>query len=1788
MKRAVGTEVSLVLMLAVSVSLIAAAPREVPSSRAGHLRSKRSLSSVDDSVAVEQEHLSTTPDHRVVRRALHDALPGDLQGALQAAAAEDAPEDVKDKRFLPAIAGLAGKLLSSGAVAKAGGLVGKAGELGANLAGVQDLIGVLGDVKNMVPDFMAQGAEREAEVEAEVEKEVARETVEKVLGEVGSRGERDEDSTKGEHGKRKARIRYRNRGDDENNEGGDDGEHEVKADIEFDPEKGMVASNMFAPPGMRMKLDVQEDPKKQTEPDQSSQPMSFSYPMGMGPALVNGCFGTGYKAGDPCFNKKDLIPACFNMMEGCGYIGVGFDGRGDYSSKSRKKSVVQRNCKNLATYHDEDVPDNMNVHGIFDTEVASFVFESRESYRHYIQMKAGMSFSSFVFKAAVDTVYGSKTSVSKQQFMSLIQCNVVRYEIFLDEISPDTLSLAFLRDFLSLPFNFVMGKAKLQKFILRYGTHFIKSAKFGGSFRLFKTQEASKVSSFQEFSVKSEASLNAIFANAKAEFGLESSSGSSYDIHFFILCPCGDFQSSKTSGTHVTVEGGDQEVASIVADFYSTSFKDTFAEWLKSIPKFPKPIEMFMGTMSELLDMNYKLLFPFDIKDAADGCFSKTLKTEEGTGRKYYEVSKLVNSSQGVAETVNEKRYCEFTSAEKFEEAMDKKRLALERAIAVYMEEGPVPTTDFHLEGGKPGCVTKALKIHGGASGVTHPTWLELINGDTYKVIFDIPENINSDITMATEVFLVFAENRWNCHAPGTELHMYNSHANGGSGDTGNTKVSCFGFVMTYDEEMGKFTVTPEDQAASVQALGKLPRDYKYMRVARAEYISPLEHAKAKGGALAGILEAPCSVKWSNSYQISPADTGGKCLYFLAASAGDIFAVFSAIPRDKTTWYHLQISYQGVALYKGMKLVKYEAAKSARSLGDPKLFRPYFICLEEDMEKKTTYITYGIASEASEKGLVYMVYLDDSPPLGIQFYSFGSGEKDVEVMDVRVIEGGGNRHVVCTGGTVLKDGLCVEDCHPECIGCIPSFPGSKLDTECRACKHFSMYSRCVSECPADMELTDNGKRCVCKGLVVELKEGTTQCASSCPAKYDLATDGKTCKYDGYECGYRPDGTYKSCDVKGNKPCCSRSRECGNTPDHCACVGCVDSRCLIGKGETYRGNIAVTKSGKTCQRWGSQYPHKHKLKAGTKPEDALYNNYCRNPSGADTIWCLTTDSEKRWDYCDKRACDGPKWRNDGKCGKNFPAPGGLPAQCDPNSDKPCCSSEGTCGGTDAHCTCEGCVDYRPKWRDDGKCGEYFPAPGASPGQCDPISDKPCCSSAGTCGNTDAHCMCSGCVDYDPGYECGYTRRGTYKSCDANGDKPCCSRNRLCGNTPDHCACVGCVDSRCLIGKGETYRGNIAVTKSGKTCQRWGSQYPHKHTLKAGTKPEDALYNNYCRNPGGDDTIWCYTTDPKKRWEYCDKRACDGPKWRIDGKCGKNFPAPGGLPAQCDPKSNKPCCSSEGTCGGTDAHCTCEGCVDYRPKWRDDGKCGKNFPAPGASPGECNPNSDKPCCSSEGTCGNTDAHCYCSGCVNYFKGIPWRNDGKCGEKFPAPAVSPGQCNPKSDKPCCSSWGTCGNTYAHCKCSGCVDYGPKKWRSDGRCGRRDYPAPGANPGQCNPESSGPCCSASFWCGGSHAHCKCSGCVNYGAKTSLSWFDHYDKKGLPGHNDEMIARISVEECAKRCLAGTSIVPAGSCLSFDYDATYKKCMLSKVSKDTPGANLADSDPPERYDYYNRRATPKR
>ena len=67
--------------------------------------------------------------------------------------------------------------------------------------------------------------------------------------------------------------------------------------------------------------------------------------------------------------------------------------------------------------------------------------------------------------------------------------------------------------------------------------------------------------------------------------------------------------------------------------------------------------------------------------------------------------------------------------------------------------------------------------------------------------------------------------------------------------------------------------------------------------------------------------------------------------------------------------------------------------------------------------------------------------------------------------------------------------------------------------------------------------------------------------------------------------------------------------------------------------------------------------------------------------------------------------------------------------------------------------------------------------------------------------------------------------------------------------------------------------MSHTVSGKTCQTWAAQTPHKHTIGVFNEefPEESVLKAkfYCRNPSNNPVSpWCYTADPNSRWEYCD--------------------------------------------------------------------------------------------------------------------------------------------------------------------------------------------------------------------------------------------------------------------------------------------------------------------------------
>ena len=80
--------------------------------------------------------------------------------------------------------------------------------------------------------------------------------------------------------------------------------------------------------------------------------------------------------------------------------------------------------------------------------------------------------------------------------------------------------------------------------------------------------------------------------------------------------------------------------------------------------------------------------------------------------------------------------------------------------------------------------------------------------------------------------------------------------------------------------------------------------------------------------------------------------------------------------------------------------------------------------------------------------------------------------------------------------------------------------------------------------------------------------------------------------------------------------------------------------------------------------------------------------------------------------------------------------------------------------------------------------------------------------------------------------------------------------------------------CFYGVGVGYRGNMNVTRSGRICQSWKSQCPHRHWRIPKDVADSKNDSNMCRNPDSSapDGPWCYTADPNVRWEYCNVSRC----------------------------------------------------------------------------------------------------------------------------------------------------------------------------------------------------------------------------------------------------------------------------------------------------------------------------
>ncbi|XP_052685066.1 uncharacterized protein LOC128164975 [Crassostrea angulata] len=334
-----------------------------------------------------------------------------------------------------------------------------------------------------------------------------------------------------------------------------------------------------------------------------------------------------------------------------------------------------------------------------------------------------------------------------------------------------------------------------------------------------------------------------------------------------------------------------------------------------------------------------------------------------------------------------------------------------------------------------------------------------------------------------------------------------------------------------------------------------------------------------------------------------------------------------------------------------------------------------------------------------------------------------------------------------------------------------------------------------------------------------------------------------------------------------------------------------SKCkLTSEGLDYRGNISTTVSGRTCQRWDSQYPWTHTY-TDLYGGNSVHENYCRNPkAGQDpTPWCYTSDKDVQWELCDIPVCecrDTPK--GEAYIGKTSQTVDGR--QCvrwdsvdefDPdyyivhfltgsksahanycrnpdNKIAPWCFTELVGGGWD-YCNIPFCKKSNAECLSSPKGLDYF---GTEKKTVDNIE----------CQRWDKveqlqHGFSIGFMGLSASEHENYCRNPDGK------EMPWCYP---VNSTVEfqYCNIPNCPENDCKITeRGLGYRGKRQTTRDGIQCQRWDSVTPHKPNPKISFPASSlSVQENYCRNPDYEPGPWCYTMDPHVRWQLCEVPFC----------------------------------------------------------------------------------------------------------------------------------------------------------------------------------------------------------------------------------------------------------------------------------------------------------------------------
>ncbi|XP_060634281.2 hepatocyte growth factor isoform X3 [Anolis sagrei] len=267
--------------------------------------------------------------------------------------------------------------------------------------------------------------------------------------------------------------------------------------------------------------------------------------------------------------------------------------------------------------------------------------------------------------------------------------------------------------------------------------------------------------------------------------------------------------------------------------------------------------------------------------------------------------------------------------------------------------------------------------------------------------------------------------------------------------------------------------------------------------------------------------------------------------------------------------------------------------------------------------------------------------------------------------------------------------------------------------------------------------------------------------------------------------------------------------------------CSEAECMTCNGESYRGLMDHTETGKECQRWDLQRPHRHPFRPEKYPDKGFDDNYCRNPDGKPRPWCYTLDPNTPWEYCNIKPCDQRIENNSVSLTET--------TDCIRGQGE---GYRGTVSTIWSGIECQRWDSQMPHQHNFTE--ENF--------KCKDLREN-------YCRNPDGE-EAPWCFTTNPKLRIGY-----------------CSHIPKC-DVPN--------EQDCYRGNGVNYMGNVARTRFGLTCSPWDQniQDLKRHLPLEKDLDISKLKKNYCRNPDQNaHGPWCYTNDPQVPWDYCPIPRCE---------------------------------------------------------------------------------------------------------------------------------------------------------------------------------------------------------------------------------------------------------------------------------------------------------------------------